>query len=227
MLKKHPYVSFFVLMVLFCAIETGLTRLITLFGEMGLAVVVFLGYFAQLIAVITPFFMIGGVAFLLCERPFFQSLPLFGIFTAVKLFTQFPLSILHYSEDLSSSFGYILLVYLTKELLSCAVLFLILLLGYLLFMRRETTHEVVFFGFRGSDTRMLSLGVGLITLQHLAVFVTSFLEHLKEKLWMFDGGDLADLIFSLLFIALRALLAYAIGRLAMRLLYPLPKAEEE
>ena len=226
LLKRYPYASFFLIMLIFGGLEAGLTPLLTFLGEEGLALAVPLYYFTKALAVIAPFLMMGGVAYAMCEGSFLSSLPFFGIYTAVRILLQFPLSLYEYSESLSSPYLLVLVVYLLTAILNAAVFFFLLLLGYLLFVRRGGGHEKRFFGISGADTRTLWLAVAVIAVQDTVVFAVGFIEHLKGKLWIFDWADLTDALFSIAFIGLCALLSFAAGRFAMRAFYTQEKRQE-
>ncbi len=205
-------------MVFFALVEVGLTPLLTYLADERLALTVPLGYFAQALAFIPSFLMIGAVAGKCVRTSFGASLDLFAIFAAVDLLGQFPLAYFAYDNALSTPFWLMLLVYLVLSLLHSAFFLLLLLLGYLLFTRGKATREERFFGFGGSDARMLTLAVLAIALQELILFIVDFYGHLKEKLFIFEAVDLLDAFLSLLFIAFCMSLAFLSGRFGSRML---------
>lgn len=215
-LKKHPYAFFTLFVSLFGLLEAVFSPLLSHLADEGLAITVPLGYLAQALAVVAPFLMVGAVAHAMCGRPFGASLSFFGIYAAVKLLVQFPIAIYEYSESLSSPYLLVLGVYLLTAALDSLVFLCLLWLGYLLFARGECTHEIRFLGARGTDTRVLWLSVAAIAVQDVVLFVLSFIEHLRSKLYLFEAADLADILISLVFIALCALLSYAVGRFSMK-----------
>lgn len=226
-LKKYPYFSFSLIMLFFGVLEAILTPILSFAADERLAITVPLGYFAQAIAVIAPFLMMGAASFALCEGGFSASLPFLAIYTGARVLMQFPLSVYEYSESLSSPYLLVLLVRVLTALLNATVFLLLLSLGYLLFARKTKRHDERFFGFGGTDTRILWLSVLIIAVQDLIVFAFDFIEHLKGKLWLFDGGDLADAFISLFFIVFCALLAFTSGRFASRAFFSPATSEDE
>ncbi len=212
-------------MIFFALVEIGLTPLLTYLADERLALTVPLGYLAQALAFIPPFLMIGAVAGKCARTSFGASLAFFAIFAAVDLLGQFPLAYFAYDNALSTPFWLMLLVYLALSLLHSAFFLLLLLLGYLLFARGKASLEERFFGFGGSDARMLTLAVLAITLQELVLFVMDFYAHLKEKLFIFEAVDLLDAFLSLLFIAFCASVAFLSGRFGSRVLTLSKKAD--
>ena len=212
-------------MLVLGGLEVGLTPLLSYMAEERLALTVPMGYLAQAIAVLAPFLMLGAVAYAMCYSGFLASLPFFGIYTAIRVLMQFPLAIYEYSESLSSPYLFVLFVYILTSLLNIAVFFLLLLLGYLLFARGKNGHDERFFGCKGADTRILWLCVAAIAVQDIGVFIVEFIEHLKGKLWLFDGGDFTDILISLFFILFCAILSFTAGRFAMKAFYPPYKTE--
>lgn len=215
LLRRYPYFSFFLIMLLFGALEAGLTPLLSALAEEALAVTVPLGYLAQALAVIAPFLMIGA-AVRASENGFGAALPFFFIYLGVRVLMQFPLAIYEYSASLTTSYLFVLFVYELTAILNSLFFFFLLLLGYLLFRGSEKKRDERFFGFGGKDTRMLWLSAFVIALQKTVLFIMSYLEHLGSKLWIFESEDALDALLSVLFIALCTLLSYAVGRFAMR-----------
>lgn len=218
-MKKHPYLFFTFLMVLFGAVEVGATPFLTYLAEEGLALTVPLGYAAKALAYLPPFLMVGAVCYEMCNKPFFSALPFFWIYVVTELFGQIPFAAFSYSAVDSSPLWFLIIVYLAKSLLQSLLFFLFLLLGYLLFAKPQGTHAKSFFSLRAADTRALALTVGIIALQDLIVFIISFVEYLRDKFMQyydFDGADFADILISVAFIAFCALIAFSAGRFAMR-----------
>jgi hypothetical protein len=97
-------------MLLFGALEAGLTPLLSALAEEALAVTVPLGYLAQALAVIAPFLMIGA-AVRASENGFGAALPFFFIYLGVRVLMQFPLAIYEYSASLTKSYLFVLFVF--------------------------------------------------------------------------------------------------------------------
>ena len=214
-LKRYPYFSFFIVMLFFGVSEVIFTPFLSYLAEEGLAITVPLGYLAQALAVIAPFLMLGA-AIRASEGGFSAALPFFFIYFGVRILMQFPLAIYEYSVSLSTPYLFVLFVYVLTAILNCLFFFFLLLLGFLLFKGNENKREPRFFGFGGKDTRILWLSTLAITTQKTVLFVISYIEHLKSKLWIFEGKDALDALISVIFIAFCTLLSFAVGRFAMR-----------
>ena len=223
-LKRYPYFSFSFIMLFFGAVEALFTPFLSYLAEEGLAITVPLGYLAQALAVIAPFLMLGA-AIRASEEGFSASLTYFFIYFGIRILMQFPLAIYEYSSSLTTPYLFVLFVYELTAILNCLFFFFLLFLGYLLFKGAKTKREPRFFGFGGKDTRILWLATLAITAQKTVLFIMSYIEHLKSKLWIFEGEDAVDALFSILFIAFSTFLSFAVGRFAMRAFFPDTDAE--
>ena len=217
LLKRAPLLTFSVLVSLLSLSAVVLTPLLSYTANEGLAVTVPLGYCADAISVIAPFLTLGAMAYAFCEGGMARAFRFFSIFTLVKVFVAFPLSIIVYSEALSSPYALVLLVYIFSAISEAALLLLVFWIGTLLFGRGERTHEARFLGSDGTDARVLLFSVAVVAVEDILRFVFSFIEHLKEKLWIFDAKDIEDIFISLLFIAACAFLSFLSGRFSARL----------
>lgn len=227
LIQKHPYLSFSAIMLVFVLLKVLLTPLLTFVADEGLAITVPLAYFTQALAYIPPFLAIGIT---LCRRtvvPFPEALLYFAIFAGAELIGQFPLSYLAYTESISSPFWLYLLLYLGRSLVNSLFFLLLILLGYLLFVRKLPLAEKRFWGLGGSDAKGLLLSVLVIASQDVILFIIDFIEYLDEKLFLLDGIDLLEGLYSLLFIALCALLAFCAGRFGARIFGAAPSKNTE
>ncbi len=212
LIKNHPYITFGVIMLFFMVLETALTPLMTFLADEGFAVTVPLGYFLKALAYIPPFLMIGAVARKSVHAPFSSALIYFAIFAAADLIGQIPLAYDEYTTTISSPFWFLLIVYMIISLLHSSFFLVLLFLGYLLFTKRKETAEERFFGLGGSDVHMSLLAILAIAVQDLVVFAFSFFEYLDSKLFLIDGIDILQGVFSLFFVLLCAFIAFCSAR---------------
>ena len=203
-------------MIFFLLVKVGLTPLLTLAADEGLAITIPLGYFTQTLAYIPPFLAIGVTLCRMTRDTLPYSLFYFLLFAGVELLSQFPLSYFAYTASITTPFWVYLLLYLARSAVNSLFFLLLIFLGYFLFIRRVRTSEKGFFGLSGSDAKGLLLSVLVIASQDLVLFIIDFIEYLESKLFLLDGIDILEAVFSLFFLALCALLAFCSGRFGAR-----------
>ena len=171
-------------------------------------------YLTRLLALALPFLTLGAIFSAFANfgfrRMFLYLLP----FVLIDVVVQVPLSLLAYYDDLLSSFGLIFLGYSLTSLLSSALVFLLALLSYFVFFFRRdtlTTHDV-FFTAKSNEGRAALLSASVATLYLLVTEIINIVEDATARLWILDGIDVLNYLFSLLFVALCGFVCYVSAR---------------
>ncbi len=182
-------------------------------------------YLFQALAVIPPFLALGVSVGAIRARGFSFALVFVGIYAAIDLFVQVPLSLLAYTEAYSAPYGVLLLTYMLSSAVFSAVLLLSLLLGYALFMRGKGDSAAGgIFSLRDGGARVLCLSAGIFTAYRLIIRLADILSYAKSKLYILSAEDILDFGAAILFPFLLGTLSFAVGRFAERLL---PSAPQE
>lgn len=215
-MKPSKQFLFFTLTVFgFAAVECVLTAFLSPMLEESLFLTRVFPFVARVLAVIPPFLAIGTAVGAVRTRSFSYGLAFFGIYAAVLLFSQIPLSLLAYSPESSAPYAVLLLSYMISATVTALLFFLALLLGYAIFLRDgEYTESTPLLSLRGGSARAIALVACILTLYHLVLEVIGIFTWAKENLYIISAEDLISMLFSLLFFLLLGVFCFVTGRVA-------------
>lgn len=218
-MKQSKQILFFSLSIVgFAVLECLLTALFSPLLEESVFLTRVFPYVARVLAVIPPFLALGTAVGAIRVRGLGYSFLFIGIYAAVALFSQIPLSLFSYSAADSAPYGLLLLSYMLSGGATVFLFALALLLGYALFMQNERVSEdTPFFSLLGNDARVLALAAALLTVYHIVREVIDIFVYLKEHLYIIAGADLLSMVLSLFFFLALGVFAFVTGRAAERL----------
>ena len=173
-----------------------------------------LHYITRLLALALPFLVLGAVFACFRQYGFRRALYYFLPFVLLDLILQVPISLFAYFNDLLSSFGLLFRGYAISSLLFSLILFLLALLSYFLFFFRKdtlTVHEV-FFTLKSNESKAALTSAAAATLYLLITEIISIVEDASSRLWILDGIDILNYLFSLFFVALCGFVCYVSAR---------------
>lgn len=206
-------------LALLAAVECLLTPAIALLQDNASFFLPLLFYPARLLAFAAPFLTLGAIFEGWRQSGFRRFLLYFLPFLFIDLAAQVPLSLLAYYNDLLYSFGSILLSYtLSSASLSAVILLIALLCFFLFFFKRDTlVSHAAFFTVKSSDGRAAAVAAAVVALYLLVTEAIGIVEDAAARLWIIDGIDLLNYLFSLIFAAVCGFACYAFARLGGRL----------
>lgn len=213
-LKKGQIIYAALLFVLNLFLCLGLPLLSTL-TRSGVFVAYLIQYGLEILRLLPPFLMLGAAAEALRPGSFRGALPYFIYYAAINLILQIPSAALAAKDEVYYTFGALLIGYLGNSLFSSACFLLLLLLGYLVFIRQKVRITAErFFGFSDSGARVIALCVVLHVVYSLIREGIDFYCYLyvdPGKMYP-SGGDIGDFIFRLVFRLALAVPLFAAAR---------------
>lgn len=226
-MKQSRTILFFALTVLgFSLLECVLTALLAPHVSESLFLSRTFPYLARLLAVIPPFLALGAAVEAIRVRGFGYSVLFIGVYAAISLFSQIPLSLIAYSEAYSAPYALFLFSYMLSTAVTALLFFLILLLGYMLFMQSEQVSEdTPLFSLAGRDARVLFLASALLTVYHIIRETVDVAAYIKDKMSIITGEDILSMLFSYCFFLALGAFCFLTGRLSERLFPTLPPKE--
>lgn len=227
-MKQSKRILIFALSVAgFALLECLLTALLSPHISESLFLTRIFPYLARLLAVIPPFLALGAAVNAIRVRGLGYSLLYLGIYAAIALFSQIPLSLISYSEEYSAPYALLLLSYMLSAALTALLLLFALLLGYALFMQSEhPSEDTPLFSVAGRDARMVLLTSSLLTLYHLIREAIDVVSYLKDKMYIITGEDVLSMLFSFCFFIALGVFCFFVGRISGRL-FPTALKEEK
>ena len=195
-------------------LECVLTPVVAALQEEGSAFLFPLYYFSRLFALGAPFFTLGAVFSAWRRYAFGRIWLLFLPFLVIDLIAQVPISLFAYYNDLLSSFGLLFGGYALSSLASSLLVLLLALLGYFLFFfkKEESTATFAFFTVKSKEGKASALCAAAFTLYLLITETIQIVEDASARLWIVDGIDLLNYLFSLVFVAVCGLGCYVAAR---------------
>lgn len=195
-------------------LECLLTPLLSLL-QSGSSFFIFpLYYLTRLLALAVPFLTLGAIFRAFEQYGFRRMLFYFLPFLLIDIVIQVPISLLAYFDDQLSSFGVLFLGYSLSSLLFSALVFLLALLSFFLFFFRRdtlTTHDV-FFTLQSNEGRAALVSALAATLYLLVTEVIKIIEDAAARLWILDGIDILNYLFTLAFVAVCGFVCYVCAR---------------
>ena len=195
-------------------LECILTPIISLLQDNTSLLLYPLYYLSRILALCAPFFTLGAILAGWGQYGFHRVWLFFIPFLLVDLIVQVPISLFAYYNDLLSSFGLLLFGYALTSLAVSLLLLLLALLGYFLFFfkKERLVYHSVFFTVKSNEGRAAALCAAVVALYLLTTEVINIIEDAASLLWVIDGIDLANYLFSLVFAAACGLGCYAAAR---------------
>ncbi len=222
-MKQSRLFLFFTLTLCgFAVLECVLTALLSPLMEESLFLTRVFPFVARALAVIPPFLAIGTAVGAIRTRSLSFGLAFFGIYAAVTLFFQIPLSLIAYSPAGSAPYALLLVSYLLSAAVTVLLFFLALLLGYAIFLREGEATDAPLLSLRGGDARALALIACILTLYHLVREVIDIFAWAKNNLYIISAEDLISMLFSLFFFLCLGVFCFLTGRIAERVFQAAP-----
>ena len=225
MKQSKQFLFFTLTLVGFAALECVLTALLSPLLEESLFLTRVFPFLARVLAVIPPFLALGTAVGAVRTRSFSYGLAFFGIYATVTLFFRIPLSLIEYSPVYSAPYAVLLLSYMLSAIVTVLLFFLLLLLGYAIFLRDGEAVDAPLLSLRGGDAKALALAACVLTLYHLVREVIDIFAWAKDNLYIISAEDLISMLSSLLFFLLLGVLCFTTGRVAQRVFKTLPPVE--
>ncbi|MBE6655592.1 MAG: hypothetical protein E7609_01820 [Ruminococcaceae bacterium] len=215
-MKQSKQILFFTLSVVgFATFECLLTALLSPLVEESLFLSRIFPYAARLLAVIPPFLALGTAVGAIRVRGLGYSLLFIGIYAAVSLFAQIPISLFAYSEADSAPYALLLFSYMLSAAVTALLFLFALLLGYAIFLQNERVSEdTPLFSLQGKDARALALAAALLTLYHLIREVIDIFGYVRDNLYIVAWEDLLFMLLSLFFFLALGVFCFCTGRVA-------------
>lgn len=182
--------------------------------EGGVILAYMIQYTLEIIRLLPPFIMLGAAFQAMKPDDLRPALPYFFYYAGVNLLLQFPSAALAAYNDVTYTVPVLLVGYIINSIFSSACFLLLLVLGYLLFIRAHVGGEAKrFWDLRTTYGRALGFGVLLHVIYSFISEVISIYRYLfvdPGKVYP-SGGDVFDFIFRLLFCLVLAFPMYAAG----------------
>lgn len=222
---KKPIFIFTLAVLLLSGAECGFTALVTHLQKGDSFLLYIFYYAAKLFAYAGPFMMLG-FAWETSRRHTFAwaTLP-FGIYAVADLLLQLPLALLSYFFDPINPFVETYFSYALSSLVSSVLLFLLLVLGYVLFLQSATLPRARhLFTLRDGAARAACVAAASFTLYSLVLEIVKMVDYAKGKLYIISSEDVFDFTFTILFVLGTGVFAFFVSRLCTR--FPFEQTEE-
>ena len=208
------YGLFLGIIVILGFLECLLTPIIALLQESASILLYPLYYLSRLLALCAPFFALGAIFAGWRQYGFRRAWFFFIPYLLIDLIVQVPISLFAYYSDQLSSFGLLMLGYALTSLATSLLLLLLALLGYFFFFfkKEEIVFHNVFFTVKSNEGRAAALCAGVAALYLITTEVIKILEDAASMLWIIDGIDLINYLFSLVFAVACGLGCYLAAR---------------
>ncbi len=218
MTKRYLY--YIGILLLFGGAECLLTPLLNSLSISGSAWLYPLYYLTKLLALGAPFILLGSALEAFTAFYSFHTFWLYFFpYLLISIAAKVPFALAEVASDGLSSFGLAFLAYALTALLNALLVLLAALLSYFIFFFKKeeiTTHDA-FFTKASADSRGAILCAVLITVYFLVMEVLGIIKDGASRLWILDGLDIGNYLFSIFFVCLRGFAAYVFSRLGGRL----------
>ena len=225
MKQSKQFLLFSLTLFGFAAVECVLTALLSPLLEDSLFLTRTFPFVARALALIPPFLTLGTAVGATRVRSLSYALSFFGIYAAVTLFFQIPLSLLAYSPANSAPYAILLLSYMISALATVLLFFLSFLLAYAIFLKEGEGENAPLFSLNGGEARAVALCALILTLYHLVREVIDIFAWARDNLYIISAEDLISMLFSLFFFLVLGAFCFATGRVATHL-FPTAPLEE-
>lgn len=194
--------------------------------QSGVFMAYLIQYGLEILRLLPPFLMLGAATCALRPDSLRGALPYFIYYAAVNLLLQIPSAVLAAQGEVYYTVSSLLIGYLVNSFFSSACFFLLLLLGYLLFIRnQQTAPSSRFFDFGNRRVKVITFGTALhigYSLIRECIDIYRYLYVDPGKMYP-SGGDIADFIFRLAF---RLVLFFPLFAVARKMQLSLEKDEK-
>ena len=134
-----------------------------------------------------------------------------------------------YLSDTTAYYGVVLFSYMLSSLITALLFFLLLVLGFAIFLqgKKDLAPKERIFSVRDGGAAVLWTVAGLLTVYNLVTEVIDILSYAKDKLYILSSEDIFDMLLSILFTLFLCVFCFVTGRMAERWLPTVLPEEDE